>query len=114
MDSCMTCKSRPRCDVFDENGTITGCPVWVPADRLTSNLQTGDTVMVPRTGGYHSLGEVIEVYIDAARVKFEIGPWLHGKPVPEKLKGGYGYKTVPTKDLLPLSSAPQIKNEEDL
>ena len=77
-------------------------------------MQIGDTVMVPRTGGYHSLGEVLEVYEDRARVSFKIGGLLHNKPVPEKLRGGYGYKTVSSKDLLPLSSAPQIKNEEDL
>lgn len=103
MDNCMTCKYWPKkCLVYEEKGVITGCPAWVPADRLTGDIQTGDTVMVPRTGGYHSIGEVLEVYADAARVKFKIGDLLHGKPVPEKLRGGYGYKTVPIKDLLPL------------
>lgn len=114
MDNCMTCQDRACCPMYEEYGTITGCWEWKPEDRLTSSLQTGDTVMVPRTGGYHSIGEVLEVYTDAARVKFKIGDLLHGKPVPEKLRGGYGYKTVPVKDLLLLSSAPQIKNEEDL
>ena len=97
----MACKSRPRCDIFAESGSIVGCPAWKPEDNLTN---TGDIVMVPRTGGYHSLGEVIEVYTDSARVRFAIGEWLHGKPVPEKFRGGHGYKTLPIKDLLPLKN----------
>ena len=93
----MTCKSRPRCDVFAENGSIIGCPAWKPENNT---INIGDTVMVPRTGNYHSIGEVIEVYTDAARVKFEIGDLLHGKPTPEKFKGAYAYNTVKIKDLL--------------
>ena len=61
--------------------------------------------MVPRTGGYYSIGEVIELYEDRARVTFKIGDLLHGRPVPEKFRGGYGYKTVPIKDLIPIKSA---------
>lgn len=88
--------------MYAEYGPVTGCWEWTPVDRLTSTVQIGDTVMVPRTGGYYSIGEVLEIYADAARVKFKIGDLLHGKPVPERLKDGYGYKTVPIKDLIPL------------
>ena len=71
-------------------------------------MQIGDKVMVPRTGNYHSLGEVIEVYTDSARVKFKIGSWFHGKETPEHLRSGYGYKTVKIEDLI------QLKPEQAL
>lgn len=102
MDSCMTCKFQPkRCLIFEEKGSIVGCPAWKPED---SQIQTGAVVMVPRTGGYYSLGEVVEVYTDTARVKFLIGPWLHGNPVSEGFRDGKAFKTVKISELIPLGS----------
>jgi hypothetical protein len=42
MDSCMTCKSRPRCDIFAENGSIVGCPAHNPVDNLNSQYTPED------------------------------------------------------------------------
>ena len=57
-------------------------------------MQIGDKVLVPRTGGGTSEGEVIEVYTEHARVRFLVGDYYHGQPVPEGVKGCYGYKTL--------------------
>jgi hypothetical protein len=57
-------------------------------------VKIGDKVMVPRTGGGESEGEVIEVYTEHARVRFPIGDTFHGQPAPVGVKGCYGYKTL--------------------
>ena len=54
-------------------------------------MKPGDKVMVPRTGGGYSLGEILEIYTDRARVTFPIGTTFRGKPRPLV---GMGYKTV--------------------
>lgn len=54
----------------------------------------GDRVLVPRTGGGETPGEVIELWGDHVRVRFAIGDYFHGKPTPEGLKAQYGYKTI--------------------
>jgi hypothetical protein len=36
-------------------------------------VKIGDKVLVPRTGGGVSLGKIIELYTDRARVTFPIG-----------------------------------------
>lgn len=32
-NTCTTCKSRPKCDIFAENGEITDCPTWKPSSQ---------------------------------------------------------------------------------
>lgn len=62
-------------------------------------MKPGDKVMVPRTGGGYSLGEIIEIYTDGrARVTFPIGNIYRGKPRPLV---GMGYKTVKMSELQP-------------
>ena len=65
-------------------------------------MQIGDKVLVPRTGGGESEGEVIELYKEHARVKFPLGDSFQGKPVPENIKSDYGYKTLRQSDLKPI------------
>ena len=62
-------------------------------------MKIGDHVMVPRTDGSQSEGEVIELYTTHARVKFPIGDTFRGKPTLEKLKALYGYKTIRLSEL---------------
>ena len=63
-------------------------------------MKPGDKVMVPRTGGGYSLGEIIEIYTDGrARVTFPIGNTFRGKPRPLV---GMGYKTVKLSELRPV------------
>ena len=62
-------------------------------------VKIGDKVMVPRTGGGYSLGEILEIYTDGrARVTFPIGNIYRGKPRPLV---GMGYKTVKMSELRP-------------
>lgn len=65
-------------------------------------MQIGDKVLVPRTGGGESAGEVIEVYREHARVRFPIGEMCRGKVAPELIQGEYGYKTLRQSELKPL------------
>jgi len=66
-------------------------------------MKPGDKVMVPRTGGGYSLGEIIEIYTDGrARVTFPIGNTFRGKPRPLV---GMGYKTVKLSKLRPVKEA---------
>jgi len=63
-------------------------------------VKIGDKVMVPRTGGGYSLGEILEIYTDGqARVTFPIGNIYRGKPRPV---AGMGYKTVKMSELRPV------------
>lgn len=63
----------------------------------------GDKVMVPRTGGGYSLGEITELYGDLwARVAFPIGTTFRGEPT---LKTVTGYKTVKLSELRPVKEA---------
>lgn len=63
-------------------------------------MKPGDKVMVPRTGGGYSLGEILEIYTDGrARVTFPIGATYRGRPRP---LAGMGYKTVKLSDLRPV------------
>jgi hypothetical protein len=62
-------------------------------------VKIGDKVMVPRTGGGYSMGEILEVYTDGrAWVTFPIGNIYRGKPRPV---AGMGYKTVKLSELRP-------------
>lgn len=64
-------------------------------------MKIGDNVMVPRTGGGYSLGEILEIYTDGrARVTFPIGATYRGRPRPPL--AGMGYKTVKLSDLMPV------------
>lgn len=66
-------------------------------------MKPGDNVMVPRTGGGYSLGEILEIYTDGrARVTFPIGNTFRGKPRP---LAGMGYKTVKLSELRPVKEA---------
>ena len=56
-------------------------------------MQIGDKVIVPRTGGGESAGEVIEIYTKHARVRFPIGDTFHGHKV-VGMNQLYGYKTL--------------------
>lgn len=63
-------------------------------------MKIGDKVMVPRTGGGYSLGEILEIYTDGrAWVTFPIGNIYRGKPRPLV---GMGYKTVKLSELRPV------------
>lgn len=63
-------------------------------------MKPGDKVMVPRTGGGYSLGEILEIYTDGrAWVTFPIGATYRGRPRP---LAGMGYKTVKLSDLRPV------------
>lgn len=57
-------------------------------------MQIGDKVLVPRTGGGNTPGEIIEIYTDHARVKFHIGDYFRGKPALPGIRSEYGYKTL--------------------
>ena len=59
-------------------------------------MQIGTKVLVPRTGGGETPGEVIELWGDHVRVRFAIGDYFHGKPAPEGIKSEFGYKTIKT------------------
>jgi len=62
-------------------------------------MQIGTKVLVPRTGGGETPGEVIELWGDHARVRFLIGDYYRGKAAPEGIKSEYGYKTIRTDEL---------------
>lgn len=62
-------------------------------------MRIGDKVLVPRTGGGVSPGEVIEVYREHARVRFPIGETFNGQPVSALIRNGYGHKTLRQSDL---------------
>jgi len=62
-------------------------------------MQIGDKVLVPRTGGGESAGEVIEIYTKHARVRFPIGDTFKGRKLPGTLETTYGYKTLRQSDL---------------
>lgn len=62
-------------------------------------MQIGDKVLVPRSNGDVTPGEVIEVYTNHARVRFLIGDYYRGKPAPDQIKGEYGYKTLRISEL---------------
>jgi hypothetical protein len=63
-------------------------------------MNRGDKVMVPRTGGGFTMGTVLEVYQDRARVTFPIGHTFRGQPRPVV---GMGYKTVKLSELKTVS-----------
>ena len=71
-------------------------------------MQIGTKVLVPRTGGGETPGEVIELWGDHVRVRFAIGDYFHGKPAPEGIKGCYGYKTLKQSELKLLKEAVNI------
>jgi len=74
--------------------------IWEETGRSEGDgVKIGDKVMVPRTGGGYSLGEILEVYVDRARVTFPIGNTFRGKPRPLV---GMGYKTVKLSKLRPV------------
>jgi len=73
-------------------------------------MKAGDRVMVPRTGGSKSPGEIVEVYGDKVRVKFVVGETFQGKPTPDEDKERYGYKTVSI-DQLVLITEPNESRE---
>ena len=62
-------------------------------------MQIGTKVLVPRTGGGETPGEVVELWGDHARVRFTIGDYYRGKPAPPMMRGEYGYKTVRQSEL---------------
>ena len=62
-------------------------------------VKIGDKVMVPRTGGGYSLGEILEVYVDRARVTFPIGATYRGRPRP---LAEMAYKTLKMSELRPV------------
>jgi len=62
-------------------------------------MQIGTKVLVPRTGGGETPGEVIELWGDHVRVRFAIGDTFHGRPAPVLLRGEYGYKTMKKSEL---------------
>jgi hypothetical protein len=57
-------------------------------------MKKGNKVLVPRTGGGTSEGEVIEIYRKHARVKFLVGDMFRGKSAPPEVRSAYGYKTI--------------------
>ncbi len=61
-----------------------------------SELKIGNKVMVPRTGGGETPGEVVEIYLfyDTARVRFPIEDTYRGREAAPELKDEYGYKTL--------------------
>jgi len=63
-------------------------------------MKPGDKVMVPRTGGGYSLGEILEIYTDGwARVTFPIGATYRGRPRP---LAEMAYKTLKMSELRPV------------
>ena len=68
-------------------------------------MKIGDQVMIPRTDGSQSPGEIID--IDPwghkfARVKFIVGETFQGHPHPKKDHGRTAYKTVSLDELKPI------------
>ena len=62
-------------------------------------MNIGTVVIIPRTGGSESPGEIIELYTDRARVRFPIGETYRGRPTPDGMQELYGYKTLPLDQL---------------
>lgn len=60
-------------------------------------MKPGDKVMVPRTGGGSSLGEVLVVYEDRVWVAFPIGLTYQGR---SQVLACTGYKTFKLDELL--------------
>lgn len=60
-------------------------------------MQIGDKVLVPRTGGGYSLGEILDIYTGGrVWVTFPIGATYRGRPRP---LAGMGYKTLKMSEL---------------
>ena len=57
-------------------------------------MQIGDNVLVPRTGGGESAGEVIEIYEGYAQVKFISGETFRGEPNLPENQQRTAYKKV--------------------
>lgn len=70
---------------------------------MNDNLKPGDKVKVPRTGGGYSDGEIMEIYLDRAHLKFPIGDTFRGGPVNPKDIGKMAYKHVALADLIPIT-----------
>jgi len=62
-------------------------------------MNIGTAVIIPRTGGGESPGEIIEMYADRARVRFLIGETYRGRATPDGMQELYGYKTLPLDQL---------------
>lgn len=62
-------------------------------------VKIGDKVLVPRTGGGVSLGKIIELYTDRARVTFQMGETYRGRHVSKKLQDSWVFKTVKLSEL---------------
>lgn len=74
-------------------------------------MKVGDKVMVPRTGGGKTPGEIVHINPMnplVARVKFICGPTYRGEPAPEGCENETVYKTVP------LDQLKLIEEKEDL
>jgi hypothetical protein len=71
-------------------------------DGVVREVKIGDKVLVPRTGGGVSPGEVIELWGDLARVQFRVGDLYRGKPAPEQFRDAMGHKTLKITELKPI------------
>lgn len=58
------------------------------------DLKIGDEVMVPRTGGGETPGEIVAIYGEYGRCSFPIGDTYQGQPAPNEDRNRTGYKSV--------------------
>lgn len=63
-------------------------------------LKTGQKVLIPRTGGGKTEGQIIAVIDwDHVLVEFPLGETYRGKQIPEEHRGRIGRKTLSIKEL---------------
>ena len=62
-------------------------------------MRIGDKVLVPRTGGKTSPGQITELWGDKARVTFQMGETYRGRHVSKKLQDSWVFKTVKLSEL---------------
>jgi DNA (cytosine-5)-methyltransferase 1 len=69
------------------------------------HMQIGDKVLVPRTGGGASLGKIVELYTDRARVSFRVGETYRGRHVTKLMRDAIVFKTVKLSELQAIEEA---------
>jgi hypothetical protein len=75
-------------------------------------MKIGDKVLVPRTGGGASLGKIVELYTDRARVTFQVGEAYRGKKVTKLMRDAWVFKTVKLDDLLMIEEGLHAKTNQ--
>lgn len=72
-------------------------------------FRVNDAVMIPRTGGGYSKGEIIAIYQEAAKVCFPVGKTYQGQPNADIPEDAMATKTVPLAALLTLEEYQEME-----